>query len=245
MIVSLFAVALVGIDSLFGGPIRNVVRSGASIAWSSAGSASVALEESGLFVSHRTLAEENLALRMKIASLEAQREKNALLSEENTSLRMLTNTALSERATVSAPILSQTDASVYGTFLLGAGSAQGLIRGAQVRVHDNILLGLVSDVSESTALVRSLLAPGALVEGHIGSSTILQVSGRGGGNGIAHVPRDVSVNVGDPVYYSDLQSIIGIVGAIESTPENAEKTIYLRVPINTLGIRFVTILPPL
>lgn len=244
-VVSLVAVALVGSDLLFGGAIRSVVRDAASGVLRGAQAASSSLAGSGLFVSHRSLAEENIALRQSLAALQTLQEENALLLEENASLRVLTSVVQSERATVSAPVLSQTDSSLYGTFLLGAGSAQGVLRGAQVQVAGHIILGVVSDVSQNTALVRSLLAPGASTSGFVGSSTSITVMGQGGGSGIARVPRDTEVVVGDPVYYTDLQSIMGIVGAVESSPENAEKTVHLRVPQNTLGIRYVTILPPL
>lgn len=230
---------------MLGGPLRNAVQGSAAVMWSSAADASAAFSESGLFVSEGALARENFALKERVAQLQALAQENAVLREENEALRALADVPEGEAEGLAVPVVSGADSSLYGTFLIGAGSKEGVIRGARVFAPGRVLLGIVSDVSEGTALVQSLLAGGVKTEGLIASSTSIIVSGRGSGNGIARVPRDTPVAVGDPVYYRDVRAIIGVVGAIESVPSSAEKQVYLRVPQNLNSLRFVTILPPL
>lgn len=244
MLVSVFAIAIIGLDILLGGRINGTVRSGASFLWSALGSASAAVDQSGLFASQRSLAGENIALRRTIASLQARETENILLANENAALRELVNAPKRQEGGVTVPVLSRPDVSPYGTLVLGAGSDAGIKKGARVFAEGGIILGVVADVSVRTSLVNLFLSPGHQTPGQVGATTLGTVIGRGMGNGLMYVPRDTEVTVGDPVYYSDLASIIGVVGSIESSPADAEKTVYLRVPFNLFGLRFVTVLPP-
>jgi cell shape-determining protein MreC len=146
-------------------------------------------------------------------------------------------------AGVTVGVLSSADSSPYGTFNILGGSSVGVTKGAWVMAPGDIIIGTVAEVSGDTALVHAFLAPGVTTSGFVASSTAVTVTGRGAGNGIILVPRDTPVSIGDLVYYADHHSIVGVVGSVQSSPSDAEKTLYVRVPLNLYGLHFVTVIP--
>lgn len=243
LLVSIAAVVIVALDILFGGRIHAVIQGSAGIIWSSVGNVTSALDQSGLLVSRRALEEENAALRAKILTLQSFETANAALADENAALRTLVNAPVKEKGGITVSILSNADASPYGTWIVAGGSSMGIQKGAWVMGPGGVIIGRVSDAGLSTSLVSAFLAPGVQTRGFIGESTEVTMAGRGGGNGTVLVPRDTPVAIGELVYYIDHHSILGVVGSIESTPAGAEKTLYVRTPLNLFGLHFVTIVP--
>ncbi|HET8581024.1 MAG TPA: rod shape-determining protein MreC [Candidatus Paceibacterota bacterium] len=243
LIVSIIAIAAVALDALLGGPGKALVRAGAGAAWGGVASAASALDASGLFASKARLAEENIALRAQVADLQSLATENRLLAEQNASLRSLADATASSSGRITVPVLSNESASPYGTFVIGGGTSDGVFKGAFVEAPGDVLLGVVSDAQAHTALVDIFLSPGRQTTGLVGTSTTASVTGRGGGNGVMRIPRDTPLSVGDPVYYGAKQAIIGTVGDIESDPSDAEKTVYLRVPLNLSSLPFVSVVP--
>ena len=90
--------------------------------------------------------EENAALREQISRLEERSAAYQVLVEENKSLREMTRAA-SLGVGVTAPVISSFRASPYGTFLIGAGSADGISPGDIVLSSENFVIGRASGFS--------------------------------------------------------------------------------------------------
>ena len=113
--------------------------------------------------------------------------------------------------------------------------------GALVLTLGGFVVGKVTDVSDSTSLVSAILAPDVVTDARIGTS-LVAVTGRGGGNARASVPRGVSVREGDPVTAPAFGGrAIGIVGRVESDPANADQTVYIQLPINVSTLKYIYI----
>jgi cell shape-determining protein MreC len=241
--VSGLAILIVLLDIVLGGRIRGLAQGGASAVWGAVGNATTALDQSGLFASRQSLAAENSALREKLAALQALQTANVALADENASLRALLNVPQANASHVTLGVLSSADSSPYGTIVLLGGSADHITQGAWVMAPGDVIIGTVSGVNARTSLVDIFLSPGASTPAFLASSTAITVTGRGAGNGIALVPRDTPASIGDVIYYRDHHSIVGIIGSIASSPSDAQKTLYLRVPFNMYGLHFVTVIP--
>ena len=239
--VSVLAVAIFGADALLGGSVRASAQAAAGSLWASAGAAASAIETSGALESKRSLAEENIALRAKLAELQGLTVKNETLAEENQSLRAQVGAVPEGTEPHTFAVLSYEDASPYGTFVIDGGSSEGVHAGAAVYAEGGVLVGTVSQAGTHTAQVRTLLAPGREVQARVGSSTSATLYGRGGGNGTMRIPRDIEVSEGDLVYYQGGRSVLGVVGAVASSPADAEKTLFVHLPFNLYGTRFVSL----
>lgn len=238
---SVCAVVLFGVDMLSGGMVRGTVQNASGTLFASVGSAVHGIEGSGVFASKQGLAEENIALRTQLASLQSLTLENETLVEENESLRALTGAVGSIANPRTFSVLSYEDASPYGTFIIDGGADKGVLAGSLVYAEGGALVGTVERVAAHTAQVYAILAPGREIAARVGSSTQTTLYGRGGGNGAALVPRDVEVSEGDFVYYQATGAVIGEVGAIQSSSADAEKTLFIRTPLNLYGVRHVLI----
>ena len=66
--------------------------------------------------------------------------------------------------------------------------------------------------------------------------------GRGGGNFIAKLPKDISVSVGDLVTFPGLSpKFFGTVGSIEQTVAGSFQSILFTLPINVNSLEWVEI----
>ena len=104
-------------------------------------------------------------------------------------------------------------------------------------------IGTVTDASAHSSLVTSVFASGATVDALLGTSAAI-VTGRGGGNAVASIPREATVSVNDPVVAPSLSSRqIGVVGHVDSNPASAEQIVYIQLPFNLSSLRYVYIIP--
>jgi len=185
----------------------------------------------------------------RVASLEEElnhfRERDSLfqvLARENVELRALARMATSSEA-ISAPIASSFRASPYGTFVVAAGWRDGIEEGALVYSPDGFVLGTIADVGMRTATVRFALAPEARVEA-VSGEFAFSLTGQGLANGLARVPVEAPLSIGDPVFAPTLQSgPIGIVTHISSTTASVYSDVFVTLPTNMNVIRHVLIVP--
>jgi cell shape-determining protein MreC len=205
------------------------------------------LKASGMFSSRRALQSKNELLSQRLAELEERAAAYAVVQSENEALRTLvrvvgttTNQGLSG---VTAPIVSSLRSSPYGTFMIGAGAGDGIVRDSIVLTNGGFVVGIVSDTSVHTAVVTEIFSPQASFETLIGGA-LVTAQGRGGGNARAQVPRGLSINPGDAVIAPALgQRAIGIVGAVASSSASASQDVYIRLPINLASLQYVYIIP--
>ncbi|RJR13658.1 rod shape-determining protein MreC [Candidatus Parcubacteria bacterium] len=229
------------IDLVSGGSIRAVVREGVARVWST-GTSSISLRE--FFSTRHALQNENRTLREQITELTLRVAAFEVLKLENQELRVLTGLA-EEGSGVSAPVVSSFSTSPYGTFLIGAGEANGLTVGNLVIAGDvrfgGFVIGRIEATDTHMSLVKSLLAPGEATEATVHDIGVV-VRGRGGGQGIAEAPREAIIEAGDVVTAATLgQRPLGVVGHVEKDPSGAAQRVYVHLPFSLASIQYVRV----
>ena len=233
------------IDGASGGNIRAALRVAASSVWGAGERMGNAVLESGLLSTRRALERENQALRNELARLQMRAADYEIMKEENESLRAFVH--LAENANgLTAPVVSSFRASPYGTFLIGAGTEDGVQEGNLVLVGDpqlgGFVVGRVEDADGGQSLVKGIFAPGERTEATIQGIGVT-VEGRGGGQARADAPRDAEIQPGDPVISANFGvRAIGIVGRVEEGTGNASQRIYIHLPIPLTSLEFVYVL---
>lgn len=238
---TLALVLILATDLITGGSVRSLVRGSTS----PISGASTRITSGGFFSSRGALQAENEKLRDEVAKLTLHAALLQSLERENDELRALV--ALSEDFSgVGARVTSSYKASPYGTFHIDAGSNAGISPGHLVLAGDGsraFILGHVSEVSASSALVVQVFAPGASIEALAGE-TPLALEGQGGGNGRAEISRALDITEGQIVEAPSLRGLpIGVVGRVEEDAASATKAVYVGLPVNLSALRFVYVVP--
>lgn len=241
-IATILVLVIVAVDVVSDGKVREVVRVPSSALWQIVAEVPTRIGATGFFSSRRSLAAENAALRRELADLKERSATLSVLAAENEELRSLL-AVVEEGQGITAPVLSSTRASPYGTFLVGAGQADSVSYGSIVVTSGGFVIGRVTDVDSRRAVVTELLAPGASVDAVVRKAGI-SVEGQGGGNGRARVPRGLDIREGDPLTSSVLGGRpIAVVGSVKSDPSSPWSTLFVRLPSPISALRFVYIIP--
>ena len=242
LLATAFVILLFLIDLVTGGKVRAIVRDGAAAVSLTLHHMSAGISASGYFASHAALASENQSLKAHVAALAERAALTTALQEQVATLESLAHLAQSTPG-VSAPVASSFIASPYGTFLIGAGSAEGIAPGALVLSGSGFVIGRVTDVGKGTATVVEIFAPQHSIDALIDGSPVT-VKGAGGGNAIAQVPHGVTVTVGDPVTAPEFQGRpIGVVGHFDTDPSSAATQVYIGSPVNRAALQYVFVIP--
>lgn len=226
-------------DMVSGGALRWLARGVSSSVW---GIGSAALG-SGFFSSRRALQAENETLKQELSRLEVEAVGLEALESENRELRGIVHIAEGVSG-VTAPIISSVRSSPYGTFIVGAGSADGISAGSVVMAggQGGFVIGQIAEADEHISLVEEVFAPGASAEGSVGGAELI-FEGQGGGNARAEAPRAISIAEGDSVTSAMFGGrLIGVVGAVSSDSASAYKSIYVRTPVSLSELQFVYVL---
>ena len=166
------------------------------------------------------------------------------LESENRELRGIVHIA-EDVSGRTAPIISSVRSSPYGTFIVGAGSADGISAGSVVMAggERGFVIGQIAEVGEHSSLVEEIFAPGASAEGSVGGAELI-FEGQGGGNARAEAPRAISIAEGDSVTSAMFGGrLIGVVGAVPADSASAYKSIYVRTPVSLSELQFVYVVP--
>ncbi|HUO55982.1 MAG TPA: rod shape-determining protein MreC [Candidatus Paceibacterota bacterium] len=235
---TLLIVVVFIIDSITGGKIRALVREGVAGVSSAFDHIAGNVMNHGYFETHAALAAQNATLQAEVNSLQAQIALTNSLKAQNTSLQELVHLAQTQQG-IAAPVASSFIASPYGTFLIGAGSAQGITQGSLVLTGENVVIGEVSNVGTDSATVLELLAPGSTIDAQLDGSSIV-AHGKGGGNALAEAPNGLVITTGDSVTAPEFnERVIGIVGHVDSDPSNATQQVSIGLPVNLSSLQYV------
>lgn len=225
------------IDISSGGSVRALVRGSGAWVWSMGASLERAVGASAYFGSRRALEIENASLAERLDRAQERAAAYAVLLDENKLLREMLK--LASARGVTAPVASSFRASPYGTFVIGAGAADGISAGDVVLTSENFVIGRVEETSLRNALVRALFAPGVNTDALL-SGTGITAEGQGGGNARAAVSLETPAKEGDPVISPVFGGrAIGVVGAVSEDAARGGKTVYIRLPVNLSALRFV------
>ena len=233
-------------DAISGGKIRILVRGIGSSVWGVGVSVQESIYGSGFLSTRRSLLAENSALAEQIARLQERSAGYQVLKDENTVLRDILNVAGSAQSQnkesgITAPIISSLRASPYGTFQVGAGSADSVSSGDLVLSAENFVIGRVVSADSHTSLVSGIFASGVSTDAVIHGVSVT-VEGQGGGNARTTMPRQSEVAIGDAVISAVLGArAIGVVGNITESSGSAYKSVNIYLPVNLSALKFVYI----
>lgn len=199
-----------------------------------------------LLKSKQKLLNENSDLKERNIELEGKFVLYELLKKENEELKNFLSQN-QEKKFVFAAIISRPPQSPYDTFLVDAGSENGLRSGMMVKVHDNILIGYVVDVFAKTSKIKLVSYPGEELSVIIqpiggGQSIPVAAAGMGGGNMEIKLPNSIQVNSGDQVITEGtFPLLLGFVEKVEVNLSDPFQKIMFRTPVNFQELKSVMI----
>lgn len=245
LLATVFVIVVFVADVLSQGSARDAARSGAANMWAVGASTGGKILDSGLFSTRRALEKENKTLREELTQIKMRVATFDILKSENESLRLLTHLAESERG-ITAPIMSSFRSSPYGTFLIGAGSEDGIRAGNLVMAgdpqFDGFVIGRVESTDARTSLVEAVFAPNETTDAVISDVSVMLL-GRGGGQARGEAPRDAEIKTGDAVFSPSVGGrAIGVIGGVEVDKGNASQRVYVVLPFSLTSVRFVYII---
>ena len=236
--VTVFALFLIVTDLITGGMIRGVVHAGGAVFSGAAdrtGATLLLLDPLATRAALQTHVDE---LEKELAAYKAEDGAYTSIKAENSQLKAMAHLAESEPG-ITAPVLLSYSASPYGTFMIGAGSAEGVHDGSIVRTSDGYAIGSVAETDSHTSIVKEFLAPGEKIEAMIGTAAIT-LEGSGGGNARGQAAREAVIKVGDTAVLAGTGGLsVGIVGKVVADPANSFTQVYVRIPQNLATLRFI------
>lgn len=191
------------------------------------------------------------ALISDIRSLERQLDGRAadafmldLLTKENRALAE--QLGVSDRARITASVLSGPSQTPYDTFLIDRGRDDGIVQGAQVYVFERLAIGRVVAVHAQSALVQLVSAPGVRAAAYVlGPDIFTEAEGMGGGIMRILVPQGVPLAEGDAVMLPAAGAgVYGVVTHIEALESSPNQYGYVSGPVPLRSIRFVQVGDP-
>ncbi|KKS30576.1 MAG: hypothetical protein UV60_C0001G0013 [Parcubacteria group bacterium GW2011_GWA2_43_11] len=198
-----------------------------------------------LFASKRYLAEQNLILKNALLQRTRETYTTRALSLENEHLRELLHRVDARPELLPAAVIHGGAFSPYDTFFIDIGSNEGVRDAMLVLTPENIAFGRVTKTLEHTAIVTQFSAAGQTFDVLLGATTTsvhTTINGIGSGTMLITVPRDVEVHEGDSVTLPSFTTYtLGTIASIEVAPEDAYKTLYVRSPSNSYGLRHVLV----
>ncbi len=241
MLVSLFAVLIVLLNIALGGRISALVRDIVGPVEAAGGKVGSVITQSGYFTTRSQLEAQITALQAEVQQNQLQAAAYEAVQQQNQSLSSLEHLAQTSQG-LAAPITSSIVSSPYGTFTIGAGSADSVASGNLVLTSDGSVIGKIVQVQDHQSMVEQLFASGVQTPVTIDGSAVV-ASGQGG-QAQAEVPHGITVAVGDPVLAPQYEGrSIGIVEHVDSNPANAQEAVYIALPVSLASIQYVYVTP--
>lgn len=165
------------------------------------------------------------------------------LQNENTELKNLLGRKPEKDDKELAVVLSRPPRTPYDSLIIDIGEDHGLMPGDLVYAEMNYLVGSVEVVNPTTSTVKLFSSPGERIDVLVGSSSSPVIAeGRGGGNFYIKVPRNISIEEGDPIVVPSLRSLVlGSAEKVEADTGDAYSYVYFKLPVNFNSLRYVEI----
>lgn len=189
------------------------------------------------FVFERTvLQQENERLQNMVLNLEKEK------SETQTWTQLFPSTP-EVMSLVRGLIISKPNQSPYDTFIIDAGSSKGIYPGAYMVINNTSVLGTIDSVEQNTSIGKLLSSPGLKTVGRLERTGYdVTLEGKGGGNMIVEVPKEIETALGDRVLYPTYNNrVIGVIRDITLDDRDATKKLYITLPTNILTLDHVYI----
>jgi cell shape-determining protein MreC len=240
VLVTVIVFMLVASDFASGGFIRKSVRDVVGILNGVVMKIALTVSDSKPLASRKTLLDENKKLRAEIDRLSSFKIQNELLRAENEALGNLLGVGENRSGGITARILSTLTSSPFSTIVVESGEESGVSVGDYVVIEGGIAIGFISEVGKRTSLVTLFTAPSEKTGILLGNASVEMV-GRGGGNAVAELPRDIEISEDGLVPLKGSKFAVGIVGRIESSPADAFQKVFINVPTSIESQEFAQI----
>ncbi|OGZ45668.1 MAG: hypothetical protein A3C84_02455 [Candidatus Ryanbacteria bacterium RIFCSPHIGHO2_02_FULL_48_12] len=183
----------------------------------------------------RRIRDENIGLRARVASLEYMERENR---ELRTALGRLDKLELQA---IEARVLARSAASTGDAFTIDGGTRVGIEVGMPVLAQGDILLGRVTEVSDTSAVVKLVSSAKEKTEVYLPGSDLVSVAeGEGLGVFAIKVPASFSIQEGEGIFSSGARDfLLGFVDKIEKLDAGLFQVVKSKIPINSSDIRQV------
>jgi len=193
-------------------------------------------------MSRRALVAKVNELQGELDAQNAHSVTVSLLEHENTVLK----TELGREPRVDgtlAHVLTIPNRSFYDTFVIDAGSAEGIQIGQQVYAFDVVALGTVTSVAEHSSVVTLFSAPAKETSGTaVGNDVAVTLIGRGAGEYEVRMPRDVHFEIGSTIALQSVYpAVIAQVEKIMTDPRDPFQKLLAKVPVNLTALKWVIV----
>ncbi|HEY4505188.1 MAG TPA: rod shape-determining protein MreC [Candidatus Paceibacterota bacterium] len=194
------------------------------------------------FVFKSRLITDNLAIKEELSNLRMKEIDYDALLKENLELKEELGRKIST-SRVMARILSKPPQSPYDTFVVDAGSSDGVVLGNKVYLSDVTIIGIVTNITPHTSLVRLFSSSGVAEQMTLSrTGASFTITGAGGANMKLEVPKETDILWGDVFMYPGIaSSIIGSVYYIDTNSQSSFKTVYIRSLGNVFSAKSVFI----
>ncbi len=165
------------------------------------------------------------------AALDDLEKENDALKQELATLRDGTSTvSYYDSRHLEVHTLFSPLSMVYDTFLISKGFNDGIIEGMIVYTEGYLPIGKVDEVHTTNSRVALLSRNGNEIEGYIPTSAVvIRLTGNGGGDFVATLPKLVPVAIGDTLYMKENPEMkIGQVVAIDNEPQSVSQVLHVR-----------------
>jgi cell shape-determining protein MreC len=198
-----------------------------------------------LFQSNRRLIDENMRLKGQVAELTAKNKTTIALQASNQTLTDLFRKKTT-REQILAGVLQGPPLSPYDTFLIDAGTADGVLLHDPVVAYGDVAVGTISHAGQHTSEVVMYSSPNVETPAMLlaaTSSISVTLTGQGGGNFMVKLPRGVMVATDSPIVLPGTETIlVASVGYVIEKPTDAFETVLAVSPFTLQGLRFVQVL---
>lgn len=195
----------------------------------------------GGFSSTMRLQEENRILREALASSSIALLDRNLLYKENVDLKSRMG-RVADSNSLLASVLLHPPGAPYDTLIIDVGKGSGVTQGDLVSAGGLTLIGVVSDVYDTTARVVLFSAPGQVHEGMLAGSIPVSVEGSGAGSMRAEVPVGTAISVGDAIVFPGIMGgLTAYVSGVDSPEGSSFTIVYTALPVNIFSLRFVEV----
>lgn len=181
-------------------------------------------------------------LQTTLESYDAQLTTAVLLQKENDALKA--ELGRTPRPTgVLAHVVTLPNRSLYDTFVIDAGGAEGITVGQTAYGFNLIALGTISEVADTHATVQLFSASGRTTSGTaVGNDVAVTLIGRGGGEYEVRIPRDVEFAIGGLIAHQDTYSaILAEIEHIATDPRDPFQRLVAKAPINLQALKWVIV----
>ncbi len=194
------------------------------------------------FYSKVSLIKENETLRAQLAGLQGIEADRTILLNENQALKESYGVPAPKNTQILSVILKPPSVP-YDTFILSGGADRGIEKGSLVSAGADVLLGDVLEVYGSSSKAQFFSSSGRTLQASLGLKNIpVALSGIGGGNFEAKLPKATEISPGDPVFVlGDQKQLVGVVVNLIPLPNDSYETVEIRVPVNLFELSNVSV----